>query len=198
MELPAERTTSTTKKGIEICQPDSQRQCMDGSCISRMELCPEEEMMNQDTVLIMIGVGMGVVLFLIMLYCLQQRHNTGTERQSLNYDETDHPELLMPPPAYDEAVNINLYPPTPQRNRRIPSAEEPITPPPNYDAALHILAQSQENVFASKEAAAEASPVLRRAVSVEHVGIARSRPMTFSSFGANSKSFGRTANERKT
>ena len=41
----------------------------------------EEEMLNQDTILIMIGVGMGVVLFLILLYCLQQHRNANSEQQ---------------------------------------------------------------------------------------------------------------------
>ena len=81
--------------------------------------------------------------------------------------------------------------------RQISSAEEPITPPPNYDAALHILAQSQENIFVSKEAATP-SPVLRRALSVENIGISRGRPMTFSSFGANAKSFGNASRENRT
>ena len=38
-------------------------------------------MLNQDTILIMIGVGMGVILFLIMLYCLQQRRSANTNQQ---------------------------------------------------------------------------------------------------------------------
>ena len=33
------RTEGTTKKPAELCQQDSQRLCMDGSCIPRMELC---------------------------------------------------------------------------------------------------------------------------------------------------------------
>ena len=37
----------------------------------------------------------------------------------VNMDETDHPELLMPPPAYDDAVDITLYPPTPQMQRNV-------------------------------------------------------------------------------
>ena len=49
------------------------------SCV--FSLTAEEEMMNQDTILIMIGVGMGVVLFLIMLYCLQQRRNADPNQQ---------------------------------------------------------------------------------------------------------------------
>ena len=38
-------------------------------------------MLNQDTILIMVGVGMGVVLFLVMLYCLQQRRSANTNQQ---------------------------------------------------------------------------------------------------------------------
>ena len=37
----------------------------------------------------------------------------------VDLEETDHPELLMPPPAYDDAVNVNLYPPTPQMQRTV-------------------------------------------------------------------------------
>ncbi|KAL8590521.1 hypothetical protein ACOMHN_010957 [Nucella lapillus] len=188
---------TTTRMPPTMCNPQTQRQCADGACISRMDLCPEEEMLNQDTILIMIGVGMGVVLFLILLYCLQQRRSASAEQQGVSTagDELDHPELLMPPPSYREAMDVGLYPPTPQRNRRIPSYEEPITPPPNYETALNILAQSHESVLVGKDGAAPSSPthgttsVLRRTLSVEHVGISRGRPMTFSSFGANAKTF---------
>ncbi|KAL8593015.1 hypothetical protein ACOMHN_017945 [Nucella lapillus] len=65
--------------------------------------------------------------------------------------------------------------------------EEPRTPPPTYDTALHILAHSQENLL-SAPALPQSSP-LRRAVSVDQLGISRCRPMTFSSFGANAKTF---------
>jgi hypothetical protein len=37
-------------------------------------------------------------------------------------DEFDHPDLLMPPPDYDEAVNVSLYPPTPQMHRSVSSS----------------------------------------------------------------------------
>lgn len=180
-----DQKTSTSTLLVK-CDADTQRQCLDGSCILRTELC-QEETMNQDTILIMVGVGVGVVLFLVLLYCLQQRRNAHADQQAVNIDDVDSPELLMPPPTYDEAVNIHLYPPTPQMQRiiRIPSTEEPVTPPPNYDTALHILAQSQENLCS----AAKSKQLLRRAISVEHVGINRGRPMTFSSFGANNKTY---------
>ncbi|XP_076470911.1 uncharacterized protein LOC143300851 [Babylonia areolata] len=198
---------TTTRKLRLLCNLETQRQCADGSCIPRMELCPEEEMLNQDTILIMIGVGMGVVLFLIILYCLQQRRSAGTDQGVPGTaEEMDNPELLMPPPSYREAMDVYLYPPTPQttRNRHsVPSLEEPITPPPNYDAALSILAQSHESVLVGKEGATASSPtgttpVLRRTLSIEHVGISRGRPMTFSSFGANSKTFTNTPREECT
>lgn len=57
--------------------------------------------------------------------------------------------------------------------RRIPSIEEPITPPPNYDAALHILAQSQNNIFTAK-GTPRASPVVRRSLSVDQINRKRS------------------------
>ena len=33
--------------------------------------------------------------------------------------EIEHPDLLLPPPAYEEAVDTNVYPPTPQMQRPI-------------------------------------------------------------------------------
>ena len=41
----------------------------------------EEQLMNQNTILIMVVVGLAVVVFLVILYCFQQRqrrHNRGT------------------------------------------------------------------------------------------------------------------------
>lgn len=156
---------------VQVCDTKDQRQCADGTCVKRMELCPEEERMSQDTILIMIGVGMGVVLFLIVLYCLQQRRNEADNMQpAVDVEDIENPELLIPPPSYEEALNVSLYPPTPQMQRtgRVPSSEEPITPPPNYDTALHILAQSHESVLTEKNRVA--SPLLRKALSLEHVG----------------------------
>ncbi|XP_025115611.1 uncharacterized protein LOC112576945 [Pomacea canaliculata] len=160
------------------CKPDK-RQCFDGSCIPKGDLCPEEEIMSQDSILIMIGVGMGVVIFLIMLYCLQQRRNANTSETAHSFEDADLQELTVPPPSYEEALNVNIYPPTPvaQRSRRILSEEEPMTPPPNYDTALHILAQSHESVFFSKEIKPP-SPVVRRSVSLDFLSISNRRPIS--------------------
>ncbi|XP_076449211.1 uncharacterized protein LOC143285695 [Babylonia areolata] len=179
----------------ESCPGDNQRRCEDGSCMLRTELCPEEELLSQETILVMIGVAMAIFLLLIFLYCIQQRRSS-SEQQGTSVEEPNHPELLLtPPPAYDEAVDVLLYPPTPQIEHVLSTSEEPTTPPPNYDAALHILAQSEENLLVSQELMPE-PPNLRRAVSADFLGINRCRPMTFSSFGANSKTFRKNAPPR--
>ncbi|XP_046565056.1 uncharacterized protein LOC124273791 [Haliotis rubra] len=145
------------------CDLTIYRQCEDGSCISKVELCPDEQIMNQNTILIMIVVGMAVVIFLIILYCFQQRQR-GNGRsgrndhfESINGEgmsgDGDNASLFMPPPTYDEVVTTDLYPATPQmlRNTRMSSSDEPpMTPPPNYEVALHILAQSHESVLTNK------------------------------------------------
>ena len=41
-------------------------------------LTAEEQLMNQNTILIMIVVGLAVVIFLIVLYCFQQRNRSPT------------------------------------------------------------------------------------------------------------------------
>lgn len=164
--------TTAQPPDMRACDKEEERQCMDGTCVARIDLCPEEEMMSQDTILIMIGVGMAVVLFLIVLYCLQQRRSTLDNPQPVDtLDDLENPELLIPPPPYEEALNVTLYPPTPQMQRttRMSSAEEPVTPPPNYDAALHILAQSYESVLTASGKNSVASPLLRRSLSSEHV-----------------------------
>lgn len=52
-----------------------------------------------------------------------------------------------------------------------------MTPPPNYDTALHILAQSHESVFFSKEIKPP-SPVVRRSVSLDFLSISNRRPIS--------------------
>ena len=42
--------------------------------------------MNQDTILIMVGVGMAVIFFLIILYCLQQRKAQNDQPQGAQID----------------------------------------------------------------------------------------------------------------
>ncbi|XP_071092397.1 uncharacterized protein [Haliotis cracherodii] len=164
------------------CDLTINRQCEDGTCISKVELCPDEQIMNQNTILIMIVVGMAVVIFLIILYCFQQRQrgNGRTGRndnfESMNGDgmsgDGDNASLYMPPPTYDEVVTTDLYPATPQmlRNTRMSSSDEPpMTPPPNYEVALHILAQSHESVLTNKVGKnLRTSPVVRRSISIDH------------------------------
>ncbi|OWF42038.1 uncharacterized protein LOC110461658 [Mizuhopecten yessoensis] len=160
------------------CSFNGERQCEDGSCIQAVDLCPEEQLMNQNTILIMIVVGLAVVIFLIVLYCFQQRQREGNRRPSsmteTNRDEEDHASLYMPPPTYEEVVTTDLYPPTPQMRLargRITSIEEPpMTPPPNYDAALSILARSHESVFGKIPfMRRKSSCVSRRSFSVDNV-----------------------------
>lgn len=142
-----------------MCELYGEKACNDGRCIPKIELCPEEQLMNQNTILIMIVVGIAVVIFLIVLYCFQQRQRSASRirlRNQMSLDggdmDGDRSSLFEPPPAYDEAIDTRLYPPTPQMNRdrlqRPPSEDQPLTPPPNYDTALQILARSHESVFA--------------------------------------------------
>ncbi|BFZ19189.1 hypothetical protein BsWGS_22228 [Bradybaena similaris] len=166
------RSTTSTPGYSGPCPSSGHRQCKDGSCIAKVDLCAEEQTMNQNTIFIMIVVGMVVVIVLIILYCFQQR----SQRRALhrnanqgNFDSVmvdgDNTSLNMPPPSYDEVVNTNLYPATPVLQRSISAAEEPRTPPPNYDTALDILASSHDSILPSKQKSK--SPVVRRSVSTE-------------------------------
>ncbi|CAC5370775.1 unnamed protein product [Mytilus coruscus] len=161
-------TTITVPKEPEYssCELSGEKTCNDGRCISKIDLCPEEQLMNQNTILIMIVVGIAVVIFLIVLYCFQQRQRNASRSRLRNQTSIDNdmePErssLFEPPPAYDEAIDTRLYPPTPQmlrdRSLRPPSEDQPpMTPPPNYDTALQILARSHESVLGKP-------PLLRR------------------------------------
>ncbi|RUS69770.1 hypothetical protein EGW08_022466 [Elysia chlorotica] len=130
--------------------------------------------MNQNTILIMIVVGISVVIFLTVLYCFQQRSQRLRQSGQGIFDSVDgegvsadHASLNNPPPTYEEVVNSNLYPPTPvaQRSNTVHTIEEPRTPPPNYDMALHILAHSTDTILHSKPEAA--SPLVRRSVSTD-------------------------------
>lgn len=168
----------------KACEVESYRLCADGSCISQVDLCPEEQLMNQNTILIMIVVGLAVVIFLIVLYCFQQRNRSPTHSRGrsvrssgTNGDEADRISLFLPPPTYDEVITTNLYPPTPQifhRRDRITSSEEPpMTPPPNYDTALMLLSRSHESVLSPSYDTAPKRPSLnrghRRSLSVDHL-----------------------------
>ncbi|XP_062608916.1 uncharacterized protein LOC134270676 isoform X2 [Saccostrea cucullata] len=164
------------------CELENYRLCADGSCISQVDLCPEEQLMNQNTILIMIVVGLAVVIFLIVLYCFQQRNRSPSHvrgrsvRSSGTNDEADRVSLFLPPPTYDEVITTNLYPPTPQilqRRDRIASSEEPMTPPPNYDTALILLSRSHESVLSPKYEGVPKRPAVsnghRRSLSVDQL-----------------------------
>lgn len=166
------------------CEVENYRLCADGSCISQVDLCPEEQLMNQNTILIMIVVGLAVVIFLIVLYCFQQRNRSPTHSRGrsvrssgTNGDEADRISLFLPPPTYDEVITTNLYPPTPQifhRRDRITSSEElPMTPPPNYDTALILLSRSHESVLSPSYDTVPKRPSLnrghRRSLSVDQL-----------------------------
>ncbi|CAL1535269.1 unnamed protein product [Lymnaea stagnalis] len=164
------------------CLSSGHRRCVDGSCIASVDLCPEEQQLNQNTIVIMLVVGMAVIIILLVLYCYKQRslrrraQNSPIQQTTFEsgLGEADNSSLNMPPPTYDEVINTNLYPPTPifQRNTRTSYGEEPRTPPPNYDAALDILAHSQELVFPTKSQ--PLTPVVRRSVSTEFSTTTRS------------------------
>lgn len=153
-------TSSSVPKETEgtLCEAAGERTCSDGRCIPKIDLCPEEQLMNQNTILIMIVVGIAVVIFLIVLYCFQQRQRNAARarlRTQVSLDNDmgqDRASLYEPPPAYDEAIDTRLYPPTPQISRErlamSSSVEQPpMTPPPNYDTALQILARSHESLL---------------------------------------------------
>ncbi|XP_059178064.1 uncharacterized protein LOC131957348 [Physella acuta] len=175
-------TTYTPPYTPGPCVSSGHRRCIDGSCIASVDLCPEEQQLNQNTIIIMLVVGMACILFLVVLYCYKQRkalrrqeHNSSNHAAFESViGEGDNASMNLPPPSYDEVINSNLYPVTPvfQRNARITSFEEPRTPPPNYDAALDILAHSQESVLPIKTQ--PISPVVRRSISTEFSGAARS------------------------
>ncbi|CAG5121713.1 unnamed protein product [Candidula unifasciata] len=166
-------TKSTTVPGHGgPCPSSGHRQCKDGSCIAKVDLCAEEQTMNQNTIFIMIVVGMVVVIVLIILYCFQQRSQRRALRRHAiqgNLDSVvgdgDNTSLNMPPPSYEEVVNTNLYPATPVLQRGMSAVDEPRTPPPNYDTALDILASSHDSILPLKQASK--SLVVRRSVSTE-------------------------------
>lgn len=147
--------------------------CEDGSCIARVELCPEEQLMNQNTILIMIVVGLAVVVFLVILYCFQQRQRRANREYGTDTgytDECDNASLYAPPPDYEEVINSDRYPATPETRRlrqlSIDEPRSPMTPPPNYDTALVILAMSQDSVLSKPR---RHSSIYRRSMSVEQM-----------------------------
>lgn len=159
---------------------DGKHLCENGECVSIHNLCPEQNNINQSTMLIMVIVGLTIIIFLIILYCLQQRgrnqtHNLSVESHTDQNSsaEGDNLSLYQPPPPYEEVMSTSIYPNTRVMHQRMNSFTinvPPPTPPPNYDAALHILARSQE--FASTKATPIPSgppkqPSLRRCHSEE-------------------------------
>lgn len=167
------RPVSATSMKPHRCSSDGERMCEDGSCIARVELCPEEQLMNQNTILIMIIVGLAVVVFLAILYCFQKRQQRANRQLGVDSglsDECDNESLYAPPPAYEEVINSNMYPVTPETRRlRQLSQEEarsPITPPPNYASALVILAQSEESLSSKQRSQ---SNLIRRSISLDQI-----------------------------
>lgn len=142
----------------QTCVHIGKQQCKNGECVLSISMCPEQNNISQSTMLIMVIVGLTIVIFLIILYCLQQR---GRNRmQSLSESHTDQNSsgevdnnidnlsLYLPPPPYEEVVSSSIYPNTRIMHQRMNSftLNVPPTPPPNYNAALNILARSQEIV----------------------------------------------------
>uniref|UniRef100_A0A0B6YNT2 Uncharacterized protein n=1 Tax=Arion vulgaris TaxID=1028688 RepID=A0A0B6YNT2_9EUPU len=168
------------------CVYNGQKRCTDESCASRMDICPEEQLIDQTTVFILLTVGMVVSVLLIVLYCFQKRRQRSTQHRGIDHvtfvpiiGDGDNASLYMPPPAYEEVVGSSLYQviSASQRNAsRMSLPEEPRTPPPNYDAALYILAHNHDyTVFPTK--VEPKSPVVRRSISTEFGGNSRtSRP----------------------
>ncbi|CAE1312650.1 unnamed protein product [Acanthosepion pharaonis] len=143
----------------QTCVHIGKQQCKNGECVLSISMCPEQNNISQSTMLIMVIVGLTIVIFLIILYCLQQR---GRNRmQSLSAEShtdqnssgevdnnIDNLSLYLPPPPYEEVVSSSIYPNTRIMHQRMNSftLNVPPTPPPNYNAALNILARSQEIV----------------------------------------------------
>ncbi|KAK3576387.1 hypothetical protein CHS0354_018934 [Potamilus streckersoni] len=176
MESKPGSTTSKPPTEVQHCSEMGERQCEDGSCILRVDLCPEEELMNQNTILIMIVVGLAVIIFLIILYCFQQRKRQAGRMISVLSEEGDaedgeHASLYAPPPTYHEVITTDLYPPTPQqqpKRNRMSSTEEPRTPPPTYDIALHLLAVSDDSIL-NKIKKPCPSKLIRRSLSLNQI-----------------------------
>ncbi|KAL3860400.1 hypothetical protein ACJMK2_010525 [Sinanodonta woodiana] len=177
MENKSASTTSKHPADVQHCSEMGERQCEDGSCILRVDLCPEEELMNQNTILIMIVVGLAIIIFLIILYCFQQRkRRLGRMISMINEEEdaedSDHASLYAPPPTYHEVISTDLYPPTPQqqpKRNRMSSTEEPRTPPPTYDIALHLLAVSDDSIL-NKLKKPCPSKLIQRSLSLNQIG----------------------------
>ncbi|XP_060608211.1 uncharacterized protein LOC132760275 isoform X2 [Ruditapes philippinarum] len=167
------RPISGTSSRPRRCMSEGERMCEDGSCIARVELCPEEQLMNQNTILIMIIVGLAVVVFLAILYCFQKRQQQANRQlggDSGMSDDCDNESLYAPPPAYEEVVNSNMYPATPEQRRlhqlSLEEPRSPMTPPPNYASALIILAQSEESISSKQHSQ---SDLIRRSVSMDQI-----------------------------
>jgi len=147
-------------------------------------------------VLVMTVVAVAVVVYLLVLYCLQQRrqghrrtrvrgsvrrlaraeHNIDSDLDTADGDNTSldmpPPNYHLLPPTYDEVVNTDQYPVSRrgslQRNMRISSFDEPITPPPNYDAALDIIANSYYGYGSMcPSKPVPVRPVVRRCISTD-------------------------------
>ncbi|XP_052829831.1 uncharacterized protein LOC106874312 isoform X1 [Octopus bimaculoides] len=145
------RKTTDVSRG-PICE--QHKRCKNGSCVSDISLCSDKED-NVNTILVMIIIGLAIVIFLTIVYCLQQRgrhraQTTSDSQMEVNSSadvESDNLSLYQPPPPYEEVISTNRYPMTPERQRMQSfSLNVPVTPPPNYETALNILARSQEIV----------------------------------------------------
>ncbi|XP_045192152.1 uncharacterized protein LOC123548712 [Mercenaria mercenaria] len=192
------RPISATSARPRRCMSDGERMCEDGSCIARVELCPEEQLMNQNTILIMIIVGLAVVVFLAILYCFQKRQQQANRQLGADSglsEECDNESLYAPPPAYEEVVNSNMYPATPEQRRlrqlSLDEPRSPMTPPPNYASALIILAQSEESISSKQHSQ---SDLIRRSVSLDQIQDAAPESSRDSSDSSWKRKYSKTRN----
>ncbi|GAB1599244.1 uncharacterized protein LOC115211733 isoform X1, partial [Argonauta hians] len=149
-----DRPKNTFSDDVTCTNIYKSKRCKNGSCVSDISLCTEREDTTH-TILVMIIIGLAIIIFLTIIYCLQQRGRNRAQTTSESQIEVnssaeidpDNLSLYQPPPPYEEVISTNRYPITPviQRMQSF-SLNVPATPPPNYETALHILARSQEIV----------------------------------------------------
>jgi len=151
------------KAGYRLCADET-------TCILKDSICPDEDLIQQKSVLIMVVIGMAVVIFLLILYCFQQRSQEHSQRRETRTETDsyigDNASFYLPPPTYEEVIGSNLYPCSSVAHQTMVPAS-PTTPPPNYDAALTILENSKNSSVIPPAFTNMNGPVIRRSVSTD-------------------------------
>ncbi|KAH3862895.1 uncharacterized protein LOC127866374 [Dreissena polymorpha] len=167
--------------GIVYMQSNTSLQCVNGTTEQT-----ERQLMNQNMILIMIILGLvmgpSFVIFFVSLFCFQQRQrraNRQYETEAGYSDGCDNEHLYAPPPTYNEVIQTNLYPPTPEQLRVRQISEEPcspMTPPPTHNSALLILARSAESLLQHKPDNKRLSVLSRRSLSLDVIELEQTSP----------------------